>query len=837
MNRISPLLKVVSVLFIGSLWCGCDATNQILRGMGLPGPLGGIGTPKEGLPVAGTELSVNIVNLYVDDANGSDTNSGGQADPLKTIGKALQKLDDSGALDAGASIYVSPGTYDPFVVSNVPLRNDSTLTIRRWDDGTSDGVWIDGGDPNLELTGITISEAGRVAIENINVMNGSVGIGILKSHVVLDTARIEGSAERAVDAIDSAVVVKGDLSVGQTSPCGDGLAFMGCQVQGELEAPAVWEISVEGDGASALTLYESFAVVGGMDGAWSSLSAATAGDDAGDAISVEMNSSLVLVGSIDIRTGGTADGIDVVHSSSLQIVSPRMSLRGSGAGSTCGIRVENTSTAYLFPWSNTFDPNSPNDPNTWADWQISNYARAGIQSGATSVVNMQYITSGSVTLSGSMFGTGIPEFSSIAGIWVPAGSVFEEWPAAPGIDGRTIIRDYQFGMLAESYSLCMVKRVAMGLPGLNDPNIWPGSRDANEISNNTCGICAWNSFVDIDHLEAVDANTRICEGFSRLGIASGKATVSMIVPMDANFLVPSGHGESPSNSYIMATNEGRVEIRSEGIMFFDSNDSGVTFVTGQNEGQVDIFGALVTKDFQSVFSLDDGSSCKATLGISVRDSSVPNQDESRFAVLDHGSRLELHAISAGILGYDKAFLVDHGSQCSAILGDVRPGPNDANATGSCLMTLSHDSQADLHLRQGLGSSEIGWDVLCKALSGSEADLELSGACYKTESSDAMIVARYGGEVRITGRSNGDPNDPNTLEDPNTWADLILPEPNTQYYFEASEGASVLSADSVERGRVWNHVKFNGVWNAVPRVINGSGFQPGFNEDKDCYISR
>ncbi len=67
--------------------------------------------PWPACPQATVNETLETTILYVDGAGGSDSNSGSQAQPLKTIGKAAAIALDNKKLNLGTKVVIAPGTY------------------------------------------------------------------------------------------------------------------------------------------------------------------------------------------------------------------------------------------------------------------------------------------------------------------------------------------------------------------------------------------------------------------------------------------------------------------------------------------------------------------------------------------------------------------------------------------------------------------------------------------------------------------------------------------------------------------------------------------------------
>ncbi|MBN1344262.1 MAG: hypothetical protein JXQ73_16365 [Phycisphaerae bacterium] len=614
-------------------------------------------------------------------------------------------------------------------------------------------------------TAITITSAGTIVVAGINVTDADTGIFVVNSIAILINISVDDTDSFALEGVDSTIAVMGSFDVGTTSACASGVHIMDCEVLAGLSDATTWDIDIDGDGGhglwlqgSSLSTYPS-----------SSFEVAAMGASSNSAILVDEESSLWFDGDLAVETpNNDSDGIEVVNSSYLWLMSPSVTIEGSNSPGTNGLRVERSASASLYP----------NNPSGTAEWTIDGYGRSGIVSGACSAVYLAYLTNGTLTITGALFGseTGA-EYESAAGIWIPASSVFEETPSAPNAVGVTTIRDFQHAVALESESLCIIKRMQASLPGLSDPNKLQGDND-------TSAFLSWDSRLDIETLVQGDGASSMCEGFSKLAVISGQTEAVIGLGSDPNFRYPTGNGVSSSGSYIIVLDGGHLTLRSDDIAYFNSDETAATCVYGSENAYIDLSGmCMCLQGFRNGFVLDDGASCRADL----------------------------------VLVF-----------------------SDANDTGrSCFASLNHGSSAQFWFRMGMGlTANNGYAVLCEALNGSEADLDLQGTFQKKPTTggvaDSMVVARYGSHVRMTGHISEDPNHPG---DPNYFAaaNLVVSDPNDENHLEARMDSSILSGDYVEQGSVcWNDLTFNG--SSTPMVINGTTVSTGFDPNEACYIS-
>ncbi len=69
--------------------------------------------------------SLEKATLYVDGANGLDSNPGTQASPFKTIGKAERVADGNNTRRVGTHVWIAPGTYREAVALASSEKNTS----------------------------------------------------------------------------------------------------------------------------------------------------------------------------------------------------------------------------------------------------------------------------------------------------------------------------------------------------------------------------------------------------------------------------------------------------------------------------------------------------------------------------------------------------------------------------------------------------------------------------------------------------------------------------------------------------------------------------------------
>jgi len=146
-----------------------------------------------------------IGNIYVDGTNGNDANSGSEANPYKTIQKAVSLS------KAGYTIYVKAGTYNESVALSVSGASGSPITLTRFgtdavtlNGGTSIALFTRSGISYWIIDGLTIRSTnryttrfgwwGETATSNIIVRNNNL-IGanfMISSYSTFDNNDVSG---------------------------------------------------------------------------------------------------------------------------------------------------------------------------------------------------------------------------------------------------------------------------------------------------------------------------------------------------------------------------------------------------------------------------------------------------------------------------------------------------------------------------------------------------------------------------------------------------------------------------------------------------------------------
>ncbi len=786
-SRTCRQFVLCALVLAGVVWFGCnviappantDSGGQ-LAASPLDVPL--LGSKEEAEQSDSGLPNPNSVDLYVSDANGDDDDGEGtQESPFKTIQRAANELTAYGPLGGGASINVDAGTYPSFAISNLLLHNDSSLDIRRWNTGDSNSIIVDGGvppgdandanDPNAENDAIKIVNCDTVILSGISIVRGSTGLWAVNSTVLLNGVNIDDTSSSAVRADHSIIATADSLNVGAVTPCEDGLSFVDSEIlTGFTESPTALNVTVRGDGARSLLLHHStMTVVPSV-----SLTLATAGDSCGTSLVVTKSSSLELCGALSISTPNSpSGGIEISNASSLVITSPEVNITGSGSGGTVGLSVTDSSAANLWP----SNPNFANDPNALALWTIRGYGRAGISSRFESTINMNFITSGSLTLTGTTFGTGAGQFQSIAGVWAANGSMFEDYPGPANARGVIIVRDFQTAVMSKVESLCILHNVVASV----DPNKLQGS-------NNTTAFLVWDSFLTVDNVLPDNGSQYTCEGISQFVVAAGPSEAGIGIA-GPNAVLFAG---DPNYAYISASNNASLTIVSS-----DPNNA-VTFTTNDPNGPV---GA-------------------DTLAMAFND-----------------AQLNLSGMRANIVNFSNPIRVHNGSTCRAFVNQATRTGDDPSGTTSRFALAQNRANISLQFAQGMGDATYSWNTLCSALDGSQIDLLLWGNMYKYSpaaqpNTSAMIDAGNASVVRVTGgRLDGG-------GDPNTPGNLVLPNPSDPNYrhFETREASSILGG--MTGTFCWGFMQFDGSYDPNQmHVTNGASTTPGFDATKDCYVT-
>jgi len=149
--------------------------------------------------------------IYVDGSNGSDSGSGSQADPVRTITQGLARA------RAGDTVLVLAGTYrEQVIIPDMnPAPSRAAPLVLRAEPADGQSVIIDGSGLELQLegslqnpAGVSIHRDGAVVLEGFRIQNFS-GYGVAvqqSSDAVIRGCTLQGNGSGMADSVDLVII-------------------------------------------------------------------------------------------------------------------------------------------------------------------------------------------------------------------------------------------------------------------------------------------------------------------------------------------------------------------------------------------------------------------------------------------------------------------------------------------------------------------------------------------------------------------------------------------------------------------------------------------------------